>query len=170
MPQQYKVEQLAKLKSYFNDSNDFVFNNFSGLTVDKMIKLRRELGKQNTKFVVSKNNFIRMMLKEKNLPDPKDSLFGPTAVAFSKGDASEVLKVLFKFSNEFGFKIKGGIVSGAFFDEKQLEALSKLPGKNQLLAQLLATMNAPMQNFVYACNDVVTRFLRVLNAVAETKK
>lgn len=170
MPQQYKIEQLNRIKTYFNESSDYIFNNFAGLTVEQMTKLRRELAKADAKFVVSKNNFIRMALKEKQLPEAGNILYGPTAVAFSKRDVSEVLKVLFKFSEEIGLKIKGGIIGGTFFEEKQLEMISKLPSKQQLIAQLLATMRAPVQNFVFACNDVIARLLRVLNAIAETKK
>jgi large subunit ribosomal protein L10 len=170
MAQQYKVDKVNFLKKYFDDSSSYIFNNFSGLTVEKITNLRRNLYKLNTKFIVIKNNFIKRILSERQLSGADDNLAGPTAVAFVKDDVSNILKILFDFSKESVLKVKGGFADGVYFNDKGLEELSKLPGRKELLSMLMRTMNAPMQNFVYCCNDVVTRLARVLNAVAETKK
>lgn len=170
MPQQYKIDKVNELKVHFDNNKDYIFNNFSGLTVGQMTDLRRQLTKVKSKFIVSKNNFIKRILKEKGYPEVTDGLFGPTGVTFTNEDLSEVLKILFKFSDNYKMVVKGAFADGVYFGSDQLKKLSRLPGKKQLIALLMATMNAPMQNFVFACNDVVTRFARVLNAVAEKKK
>lgn len=170
MPQQYKIDKVNDLKVYFESNKDYIFNNYSGLSVAQMTDMRRQLTKAKSKFVVCKNNFIKRILKEKGYPEVVDGLFGPTGVTFTNEDLSEVLKILFKFSDNFGLVVKGAFSGGSYFSTEELKKLSRLPGKKQLIALLMATMNAPAQNFVFACNDVITRFVRALNAVCETKK
>jgi large subunit ribosomal protein L10 len=170
MPQQYKVDRVKDLAEVFDKTKNYIFNDYQGLTVEKMTALRRELRKLNVKFKVVKNTFARKVIKNKEIPDLGNNLTGPTAVAFVDGDISEVLKVLFKYAKESTLKVKGGWTDSRIFDEKGLEALSKLPGKAQLIAMLMATLNAPMQNFAYACNDVIGRLVRVVKAVGDNKK
>ena len=160
MAQQYKIDRVKYLTEFFDNNNDFIFNNYSGLNVEKITALRKELNKNNTKFIVAKNNFIRRILKEKNINDFDDYLEGPTAVAFVKEDASEVLKVLFNFAKKSTLKVKAGWIENYVYDEKALDELSMLPGKSQLIAMLMSTLNAPVQNFESACNDVLGRLSR----------
>ena len=170
MVQQYKIDRVNHVKEYFDGNQSYVFNDYSGLNVEKITELRDQLRKLNSKFVVIKNNYITKIAKEKEIPDLGDNLIGPTAVAFTNDDVSEVLKVLFKYTKDSTLKVKGGWVDGRVFDKEELDALSKLPGRDQLIAMLMSTLNAPLQNFVFACNDVIGRFVRALNAVAESKK
>jgi large subunit ribosomal protein L10 len=170
MAQQYKIDKVNSMKQYFNENSSYIFNNFSGLTVEKITKLRRKLYEFNTKFIVIKNNYIKKILKEKEMQTADEVLAGPTAVAFVKDDVSNILKILFDFTKDTPLKVKGGFADGSFFDGNGLESLSKLPGRKELIAMFMRTLNAPLQNFVYACNDVIGRFVRVLNAVGEKKK
>lgn len=171
MAQQYKIDKLKEVSEYFDSNNNYIFNNYSGLDVASITDLRNELRKINSKLVVIKNNYIKRILKNKNIEaDTAGSLAGPTAVAFAERDVSEVLKILFKYAKTSSLDVKGGLIDEQYFGQEQLVSLSKLPGRNELIAQLMATMNAPLQNFVYSCNDVIGRVVRVLNAVAESKK
>jgi large subunit ribosomal protein L10 len=170
MVQQYKVDKVNQVKEYFNNNKYYVFNDYSGLNVEKITELRDQLRELNSKFVVIKNNYITKIVKEKEMPDLGESLIGPTAVTFTNDDVSEVLKILFKYSKGSTLKVKGGWVDGRVFNKEDLDALSKLPGRDQLIAMLMSTLNAPIQNFVFACNDVIGRFVRALNAVGESKK
>ncbi len=170
MVQKYKEEKLLKLKECFDTNTSYIFTNYKGLNVEKMTLLRRQLRKSNVKFLVIKNNFAKKILKDKNIENLGDNLIGSTAVAFINEDVNEPLKVLFGFEKDSTLKIKGGFVVDSMYNIKQLLDLSKLPGKLQLIAMLMATMKAPVQNFAFACNDVIGRMVRVLNAVAQSKK
>ncbi|HPP03291.1 MAG TPA: 50S ribosomal protein L10 [Spirochaetota bacterium] len=170
MPQQYKIDKINSLTEVFNNSNGYIFTDFRGLTVDVLTDLRRKLRKLNSKYIVIKNNYIKILAKNRGIEDLKDSVVGPTAVAFIQGDFSEAAKVLLEISKNSNLKIKGGWVDGLLLDANQVEAFSKLPSKTQLIAMLMSVMNAPVQKFAYACNDVISRFVRVVNAVAEQKK
>lgn len=171
--QQYKLDKVEELKEYFGKgSGDLIFTDYRGLNVEKITELRKRLTKLNSKYVVMKNSYIKVIGKDNHYPEFGDVVKGPTAVAFVEKDANEVAKVLFDFSKESGdlLKVKGGFVNEKVFSMNDLEALSKLPGRNQLLAMLMSTMNAPVQNFVLCCNDITTRLVRVLDQVKKQKE
>lgn len=172
--QQYKIDKVEKIKKDFfeTDSKDLIFTDYRGLSVEKITELRKKLAEVNAKYIVIKNNYVKVIAKEKGYPEFGDALKGPTGVAFVAKDANEVAKALFDFAEDSGdvLKVKGGFVGDKVFSVKELETLSKLPGRSQLIATLMATMNAPVQNFVLCCNDVTTRLVRVLDQIKKQKE
>jgi large subunit ribosomal protein L10 len=85
----------------------------------------------------------------------------------AKEDSGEVAKILLKYGKDTPVDIKGGLIEGTYFDSKQIEAYSKLPTRLELISMLMSTMNAPIQNLVYAINGVTTKLVRTLQAVAD---
>jgi large subunit ribosomal protein L10 len=170
MVQQYKVEKVNYIKDIFNSNKSYIFNDYSGLDVENITELRKQLREINSKFIVVKNNYIKRIIKDIDLPEMNDVLEGPTAVTFTNEDLNEVLKVLFNFSKKSTLKVKGGWADDKVFSSEELDSLSKLPGRKQLLAILMATLKAPIQNFVFASNDVMGRLVRVIDAIKDTKK
>jgi large subunit ribosomal protein L10 len=170
MVKQYKIDKVKEMKVYFDENKDYIFTDYKGLSVEKFTNLRKAIKKYGAKAAVIKNNYIRIIAEDKKIPNVDKFTTGPTAVIFSKDDTNEVVKVLFGFTKESTLKVKGGYADGVLMDDKAIESFSKLPGKKQMLAMVMATMNAPVQNFAYACNDVIGRFVRVVNAIAEKDK
>lgn len=171
MAQQYKIDKVQDLKKYFEDNPNYIFTDYRGLNVESITDIRKNLAKSGAKYVVIKNNFIDLIAKERGIDDLKDNTVGPTAVAFvSEDGVPEVAKYLVNFTKESTLKVKGGWVDGSLLDAKGVEALSKLPSKAQLIAMMMSTMQAPIQNLAAASNDVITRFVRTLNAIADKKK
>jgi large subunit ribosomal protein L10 len=168
--QQYKTEAVTKLKADFAKTPDLILSDFRGLTFPQMIELRAKLGEQGTSYKVVRNAFARIAMKEAGLPDVSAMLEGPTALAFLGKDPSPVAKILVDFTRSAPLTIKGGVVSGKVFDAKEIEALSRLPGRLQLLAMLLGTMNAPIRNMMYVTNGVSSKLVRTLAAVADKKQ
>ncbi len=170
MAQQYKIDKVNHISEISKEKNNCILTDYRGLTVTQLESIRKELRKLNTKYSVVKNNFFKIAVQGQGLPVVDQFLAGPTAVAFSGEDVSEVVKVLFKFTKTLPVKVKAGIIDGKFYNDKEIEAFSKLPGRKELIAQLMATMNAPLQNFVLCCNDVAGRLVRAVNAVKEQKE
>jgi large subunit ribosomal protein L10 len=169
-PQPYKIEAVGTLKEKFVNFSGYIFTDYRGLTVEQITNLRGELRKLNAEYKVVKNNFARIAFKELSRPDVASYLLGPTAIALVKDDASRVAKSIFDFAKETSVKIRGGLVDGRIFTGEQMEAFSKLPSRDQLIAQLMGTMNAPLQNLVYAVNAVTSKLVRTLAAVADKKE
>lgn len=164
-----KVAAIEEVTSKIQNSRDFIFTDYRGLTVEQITALRVQLREKNAEYHVIKNNFARLAFEKLNFPNVADYLTGPTAIAFTGNDSNEVAKVLVDFAKENPVKLKGGIVDKNVYNTAQMEAFSKLPGKNQLISMLMSAMNAPLQNLVYAINGVPTKLVRTLQAVADQK-
>lgn len=168
--QQYKSEAVTKLKADFTKTPDLIFSDFRGLTFPQMIELRAKLGEHGTSYRVVRNAFARIALKEAGLPEVDSMLEGPTALAFLGKDPSPAAKVIVDFTKNASLRIKGGVVSGKVFSAKDIEALSRLPGRLQLLASLMGTLNAPLMNLMDVMNGVSSKLVRTLAAVADKKQ
>jgi large subunit ribosomal protein L10 len=172
--QEYKTKAIAEIKSVFQGdegvSNDFIFTEYRGLTVGQITSLRKRLREKNAIYKVIKNSFARIAFSELSAPDVSAYIVGPTAITVVPDDSNEVAKILFDFAKEFpALSVRGGLVAGDVYDAKQIEAFSKLPGRLELIAMLMSVMNGPARNFAAALNDVPSRLVRTLKAIADKK-
>ena len=155
--QQLKVAQAAMLAEY------------RGLTVAQMTQLRRKAHESKVYLRVVKNTLARRATEGTSYECLKDQMTGPLAYAISS-DPVAVAKLLSEFAKDNGqLKIKAGAMSGKLMSLAQIQALAVLPGREQLLAQLLGTMQAPVRKFVQTLNEVPTKFVRALAAVRDAK-
>jgi large subunit ribosomal protein L10 len=168
--QPYKVEAVDALKTKFGAFKGYIFTDYRGLTVEQITNLRTALRKHDAEYKVVKNNFARIAFQELKHPDVSEYLVGPTAIALAGDEPSQVAKSILDFSKDTSVKIKGGLVEGKIYNGKDMEALSKLPSKLELLAKLMGTMKAPVQHLVFAMNGVSSKLVRTLQAVADKKK
>lgn len=166
-----KVEAIGMLKEMISGSNDFVFTEYRGLTVEQITTLRHQLREKGVELHVVKNNFARLAFEELGYPNAVEPVLkGPTAVAFVKDASNEVAKILLDFAKDTpALVVKGAMVDRQFMDVKQVETFSKLPGRDQLIAMLMSAMQAPAQNLVYVINAIPTKLVRVLKAIEEQK-
>jgi large subunit ribosomal protein L10 len=169
-PQAYKIEAVDTLKTKFQGFSSYIFTDYRGLTVEQITNLRGSLRKLGAEYKVVKNNFAKIAFRELSRPDVSSYLVGPSAIALARDEPSLVAKSLLDFARETSVKIKGGLVDGQVFNDKQMEALSRLPSRTELIAKLMGTINAPLQNLVYAMNGVASKLVRTLAAVADKKK
>jgi large subunit ribosomal protein L10 len=167
--QQHKVDALEAIKEKLQGSKDFIFTDYRGLTVDQITELRGKLREKSAEYRVMKNRYAKLAFEQLDMAEAKEYLVGPTAIALLQDDSPAIAKLILDYGKETPVEVKGAYVDGQLFDAAQTEALSKLPGREQLLAQLMSTMNAPLQNLVYAMNGVSQKLVRVLQAVADKK-
>ena len=168
--QESKTKAIGELKDSFSVSEDFIFTDYRGLTVEQITNLRKNLRAKEVEYKVIKNNFARVAFEQLSMPDVSAYLVGPTAVAIAPKDSSEVAKILFDFSKEAPvLKVKGALVGGTVYDASQTEAYSKLPGRLELISMLMSVMNGPIRNLTAAMNDIPSRLVRTVKAVADKK-
>jgi large subunit ribosomal protein L10 len=170
--QDNKTKAIAAIKKSFEGSggNDFVFTDYRGLTVEQITNLRKLLRAKGVEYKVVKNNFANIAFQQLSAPDVSSYIVGPTAVAISPKDSNEVAKILFDFAKETpALQVKGALVSGSVYNAAQTEAFSKLPGKLELISMLMSVMNAPARNLAAALNDIPSRLVRTIKAVADQK-
>jgi large subunit ribosomal protein L10 len=169
--QDVKTASINELKETFGVSEDFIFTNYRGLTVEQITNLRKELRAKGAVYKVVKNNFARLAFERLEVPSGVvDYLTGPTAVAISPKDANEVAKILYAFTKEApALSVKGGLLGKSVYDAAQVEAFSKLPGRLELISMLMSVMNGPARNLAAALNDIPARLVRTVKAVADKK-
>ncbi len=152
-----KVEQLTEV---LKNAVSIVFVDYKGITVEEDTKLRRDLRAENVQYSVEKNSLLRFALKNAGIEGFDNILSGTTAVAVSNDDQTAPARVLGKYASEMEgkFNLKAGMVDGEIYDEKGVVALSKIPSKDVLLAQLVGSLQGPIQGLA-----------AILKAVADSK-
>jgi large subunit ribosomal protein L10 len=98
-----KAEAIEAIEAKIQNSQDYIFTDYRGLTVEQITTLRGQLRAKNAEYHVIKNNFARLAFEKLNFPGVGDALAGPTAVAFAKADANEMAKIILDFrQGDFG--------------------------------------------------------------------
>lgn len=162
-----KRGRVEEIKKILEEGKGYIFADYRGLTVEQITRLRNELRQQQAILKVVKNRFAKLAFSELEITGLDEVLLGPTVVAVAKEDPAVVAKTIFKYVNETPIKVKAGYIDGQLYGAQQVEAISKLPSRAELLATLMGTMNAPLQNLVYALNGVTTKLVRTLKALAD---
>ena len=148
-----KDGQIGDIKARFDKMTAAVFLDFKGMTVEHVTKLRAEFRKAGVEYKVCKNTLVKHALRDAAYKQKLDDvLVGMTGIAWSYEDPSAAAKVVKAFRKDPAgekLQIKAGLIEGSFIDAKAVEdQLATMPGKNELRATLLATLQAPMQKFV----------------------
>ncbi len=148
-----------------------VLTDFTGLKVEMMSQLRRQVKEVDGELKVAKNTLLKQSAEGDSLMAPlSDQLVGPNAVAFGYTDPVGLAKLLVKFAQEKPlFKIKAGVMGGQVLNPKDLEALSKLPAREVLLGQLLGAMQAVPTGLVTVLAGVIRGLLNALVAIKDQK-
>ena len=142
-----KEDAVKALKDEFSQYNGYIFTDYRGMTVAQLTELRNTLRKNEAQYRVIKNRYAKIALKDLEKTGADDQMKGPTAVALVKGDTANVVaKKIFQAGKDgITVTVKGAIIGDEFMTAEQIEALSKLPTKLELIASLMGTMKAPVQ-------------------------
>jgi len=165
---QRRSEEIARLKDAFEAVEGGILADFRGLKVKEMSEFRNRLREQGASFKLVKNTLARLAVEQTTLRQLGESFTGPTGVAFAHGDAIAVARAAVEFAKDNdALQIKAGFLDGQVLDREQVLEMSKLSGKQDLMAQFLSVLNAPAQRFLGVLNGVPQKFLGVLQARAE---
>jgi large subunit ribosomal protein L10 len=160
------IEELAeKLRG-----NSAVLVDYKGMNVAQSTRLRARSREVGVEFVVAKNTLAQRAADQAGVEGLSDLLVGPTAIAFAE-DPVVGAKLMTEFSDEVEtFEVKGGLLDGGrIMGAEDVVALSRLPGREQLLAQLLGAIQAPLAGLVTVLNAPTRNLAVVLSQVAEQK-
>jgi large subunit ribosomal protein L10 len=166
-----KAEVVQAIQAKVAKSQIGILTDFKGLKVADMTRLRRQLQDADAELTVVKNTLLRRAGADASLLAPLLShATGPNALTLGYADPVSVTKVLIKFAQEKPqLVIKGGALGGQALSFKDLEALSKLPAREVLLAQLLGVLQGVPAGLVTVLAGVIRNLLNVLVALKDKK-
>lgn len=162
MNKQQKQDRVESLRQELAGLDAIVIAQNNGISVQDMQTLRGEVRKLGGKVRVVKNTLARLSIKGTSLEVASDKLVGPVLIAFGKdpvGPAKALVKVAKDVPN---LVVTGGAIQGRALDANAVKALSELPGRDELRASFLGTLNAVPTKFVGTLAGVSTGFLNVL--------
>ncbi len=157
-PKQEKIDAIESIKNDVQASSSFIFTEYRGLTVAQITELRNKLRENDCTYKVIRNNFAKIAFKDAEIENVDEWLKGPTALALVGEDANIAAKTLFDYAKDApALVVKGAIVEGEVYDASKIEAFSKLPGKKDLIAMFMSTVNATTSKFVRTLQAVVDK-------------
>ena len=173
LTKEQKTEALGAIAGHLEDANTVYLTDYQGLTVEQATGLRRAFRKADVQYKVLKNTLLRRAMQERGgFDDLLDQLNGPTAVAFTNDPAGPA-KVLKKFLEDNDLEVprfKGAFVDGAIYDEDSLDALATLKSKDELLADILGLLMAPITNVASALGAQGAGLASVIQQIADKEE
>lgn len=168
-----KQEIFRDLNERIKKAKSIVFAGFNALGVKDNEMLRSKLREENSEYYVAKKTLLNLALQENKVEININDLEGKVAAVFSYEDEIASAKILGNFlkNKEKAGKVVflGGILDGKFLNRAEVEALSKLPTKQELYAKLVGSLNSPISGFVNVMAGNLRSLVNVLKAVAEKK-
>ena len=164
MPTQAKVEAVELLKDKFERSSIVITTNYSGLPVSEMTELRRTLREAEVEYRIIKNSLAYIAADQAGKPAIKDAINGPTGVVFGYEDPLAPARALANYirTSRSSLAIVGGEMDGKALTSDQVNQLATMPGREELLAQLLMRMNGPASGLVNVLNGPIAGLARVI--------
>ena len=155
--------QLAKAQAV-------IVAEYRGLNVERITQLRSKARKSGVYLRVLKNTLARRAVQGTPFEKLSDQMVGPLIYGISD-DPVAGAKVLSEFAKDNEqFVIKAGAMPGSLMSAKDIKALALLPGRDELLAKLMGTMQAPVAKLVRTMNEVPGKFVRTLAALKEQRE
>lgn len=170
LTRQDKAAQIEEVGALVAKAASIVVAEYRGLNVDAVTRLRRQARDSGVQLRVLKNTLARRAMNGTSYAGLTEKLVGPLVYGFS-ADPVAAAKVLAKFAKDNDkLVVKAGAMPNYVMDAAGIKALATMPSREELLAKLMATMQAPIAQFVRTLNEVPSRFVRTVAAVRDAKE
>lgn len=167
-PRADKVAVVDEVRERFAEAEAVLFTEYRGLDVTEMADLRGRLIDADCRYKIFKNTLVRRALSDDAPDGAMDLLLGPTALAFCGKDPSAAAKALRTFAEEHeALVIKGGILSGTLLSDDQVRDLADLPSRDELMAQMLGALAAPLGSLASMMNNLIGEMSGLVQALID---
>lgn len=166
-----KIELVKKLTEKIKVAKSAVFVDYKGLKVKDSTELKKSLRAEGVEYIVVRKTLLDIALKNAGIEGVSvKGMEGQVAISISNVDEVAAAKIIdiFAKTNE-NVKFLGGVLGNQVLSAAEVKALAKIPSKEQLLGQLVGTLNAPISGFVNVLAGNLRGLVQVLNAVKEQK-
>ncbi len=170
MPNNKNIEQVKELKETFSKAKAIYFTEYHGLNVGDITKLRSEFFKADVEYKVAKNTLIKLAAEQNKVSGLDEVLIGSTAIAIAFNEPVAPAKVIKEFTKDNDLPtVKGILFDGEFLPGEEFNKLADMPSKEELLSQLVAMLNSPLQKLASTLIAPMQNAVSVLNNLKEKK-
>ena len=161
------VEELVEKLSLFKG---LVFAGFNKLTVKDSRDFKNLCRENEIDYIVTKKKLLKIALEKNKLEVDPSKIEGEVALVISKKEEIAPAKIVTQFmKNHEALAIKGGILESRFLSVEEVKNLAMIPGRNELLAKLVGSLNAPIAGFVTVLKGNLRGLVQVLGEIQKTK-
>ncbi len=170
MPTAEKIQILEDTRDRLEGVRGVYLADFTGMSVETLSQLRKKCRAEGIQFRVIKNTLLKRAFHAHGITALDEHLAGPTGLVFSPKSETAPAKILADFAKEFERpRIKAAVLDGRLFGPQEIARLATLPSYEVMLAQVLATIIAPMTQFLAAI-DATLRLPATMADVLEREK
>ena len=149
---------IEEIKANLEGAQTAVIINYSGVTVEQDTKLRKAMREAGITYKVYKNTLMKRAFVGTEFEALNASLEGPNAIAISTTDATAPARMVASFAKEIpNLEMVAGVVEGQFYDAKGMQAISQIPGREELIGRLLGSMQSPVANFARVIKQIAEK-------------
>ncbi len=165
-----KKEVVAEVSERLKKAQAVVLAEYRGIAVEDITGLRKEARSSGVYLRVLKNTLARRAVQGTPFEKLADQMVGPLAYGISDDPiaAAKVLHAYAKGNDKL--VIKGGMMPNYLMTAKEVGSLATMPSRDELIAKLMGTMQAPIATFVRTLNEVPSKFVRTLAALRDQKE
>jgi large subunit ribosomal protein L10 len=168
MNREQKEAAVAELSKELSESEAIFAVDYRGISVPQAAELRAQLRDADARFRVVKNRLTLRAADQAGTESLKEWLEGPTALALVKGDVALAAKTITKLGSEYEvLTYKGGLMEGEVLDPDQFKAIAKLPGRDQMNAQIAGMVASPLTGLVRGLGSMVQGLAMQLKQIAD---
>jgi len=163
-----KKETVKTIKEKFEKAKEVILTDYRGLSVKDISDLRAKLREAGIEYKIYKNTLARIAIAEESFKDVTEYLEGPTAFAFDYENEVEAAKILTDYAKkQKNLEIKGGILEGKVVGIDAIRQYASLPSKEVLIAKVLGTFAAPVQQVTMVIAAPLQGLINVIKAKAQ---
>lgn len=161
----------SRIKESFKSSNGLIIVKYSGVSSSEMSSLRKTLKGAGANLFVVKNSVARRAMKELGLNELIGSVEAPCGMIFFKNEPVDTSRVLCAFRKDHDkLLLEGGFLIDRLLTRKDIEAMSNLPSRDVLRAQVVGVLNMPISGLVIVLNQTLKKFVYCLDQIKNTRR
>jgi large subunit ribosomal protein L10 len=170
MQRSEKETVVQDVTEIFEKAKSIFVTDYEGLTVEKISVLRQKCRASAVEYRVVKNTLAKRAADKAGKSEINPYFKGPSAIAYSFEDASAPARIIKEFFKENQKpKVRFSLFEGQFYGPEKLDEIAALPPRNVLIARVLGGFNAPIQGLVGTLSGILSKLVRTLDAVRESK-
>lgn len=167
---QQKEEAIHALTTGIKEAKSVVLANFQGLKVSEMEELRNKCREADVTCLATKKTLVKRALADAGMDVDTKTFEGSVAAFFGNTDEVVAAKIVADFAKDHDVvQLYGGVLEGAYIDAEKVTSLAKLPSKEELLAKMVGSLNAPVSGLVNVMAGNLRGLVTALTAIKEQK-